>query len=88
MGRYLGQWAPLGFWNFIPEQVQNLEKLVKHLKKYAVTLAISETQITAEQRGLAHPYQDLLCVVRGGEEEDLRAQTGTISEQGILLPVF
>lgn len=33
MGRYLGQWAPLGFWNFIPEQVQNLKKLVKHLKK-------------------------------------------------------
>jgi len=32
-GKYLGQWAPLVFWNFIPEQVQNPKKLVKYLEK-------------------------------------------------------
>lgn len=33
MGRYLGQWEPPVFWNFIPGEVQNPDKLVKYLLK-------------------------------------------------------
>lgn len=29
MGRHLEKWAPPVLWNFSPEQVQNLEKVVK-----------------------------------------------------------
>ena len=56
-GKYLGQWAPPVFWNFTPEQVQNLEKLVKYLEKVCCHPGNSrETQITATCCGLAHAY--------------------------------
>jgi len=33
MGKCLGWWALLVFWNFTPEQVQNPVKLVEHLEE-------------------------------------------------------
>lgn len=33
VGKYLNQWASPVLWTFPPEQVQNLEKLVKYLEK-------------------------------------------------------
>lgn len=33
VGTYLEQWAPSVFWNVIPEQLQNPEKLVKYLER-------------------------------------------------------
>lgn len=58
MGKYLGQWTPPVFYNFTPEQVQNLEKGVKYLEKvYCCPGNSREIRITAKSWGLAHAYR-------------------------------
>lgn len=52
MGKCQRLWALPMFQNFIPEQVQNLEKLVKCLEKVCCHLAISETQKSLQSAGL------------------------------------
>lgn len=43
------------FWNFIPEKLQNLENLVKYLRKSdAVLLTVAERGFTATCWALAH----------------------------------
>ncbi|KAK4806233.1 hypothetical protein QYF61_013377 [Mycteria americana] len=60
MGKCLSYWAPPGFWNFTPEQVQNPEKLVEYLEKVCRHPANSrETQIPAMCWGLAPAYRAL-----------------------------
>jgi len=57
MGRCLGQWTPPVFLKITPEQVQDLEKIVKYLQKVCCHPGNSrETQITAMCWGLAHAY--------------------------------
>jgi len=57
MGRCLGQWAPPVFLKITPEQVQDLEKIVKYLQKVCCHPGNSrDTQITATCWGLAHAY--------------------------------
>ena len=57
MGKYLGQWTPPMFFKLTPEQVQNLDKLVKYLQKVCCHHGNSrETQITETWWGLAHAY--------------------------------
>jgi len=57
MGRCLEQWAPPVSLKLTPEQVQNLDKLVKYLQKVCCHPGNSrETQITAMCWGLAHTY--------------------------------
>jgi len=57
MGRCLGQWAPPVSLKLTPEQVQNLDKLVKYLQKVCCHPGNSrETQIRATCWGLAHAY--------------------------------
>jgi len=57
MGRCLGQWAPPVSLKLTPEQVQNLDKLVKYLQKVCCHPGNSrETQITAMCWGLPHAY--------------------------------
>ncbi|KAK4806253.1 hypothetical protein QYF61_013397 [Mycteria americana] len=60
MGKCLSYWAPPGFWNFTPEQVQNPEKLAEYLEKVCRHPANSrETQIPAMCWGLAPAYRAL-----------------------------
>jgi len=57
MGKYLGQWTPPMSFKLTPEQVQNLDKLVKYLQKVCCHPGNSrETQITTMCWGLAHAY--------------------------------
>jgi len=57
MGRCLGQWEPMVSLKLTPEQVQNLDKLIKYLQKVCCHPGNSrETQITAICWGLAHSY--------------------------------
>lgn len=56
-GKHLEQWAPPVLWNFSPEQVQNLERLVKYLAKLCCHPGNSrETKPTATCYDLAHAY--------------------------------
>lgn len=68
MGKCLGQWAPQVLWNFSPEQVQNLERLVKHLEELCCYPGDSrETKPTATCCGLALRLQRILsldCLTR------------------------
>jgi len=58
MGKFLGQLAPLVFWNFTPEQVQNPDKLAEYLEEVCCHPRNSrETQIIAMCWGLAHAYR-------------------------------
>jgi len=75
MGEYLGQWAPPMFFELTPDQVQNLNNLVKYLQKlFCHPGNCRETQITAMCWGLAHAYQALFNLIqcakweRGGTE--------------------
>jgi len=75
MSKYLGQWTPPMLFKLTPEQVQNLDKLVKYLQKVCCHPRNStETQITATCWGLAHAYRALFNIVqclkgeRGGNE--------------------
>lgn len=68
MGRFLRQWAPPVFLNLTPEQLQNLEKLVKYLEKMCCHPGNSrETQITATCQGQA--YEQFNTIQRPWEEE-------------------
>jgi len=61
MGKYLGQWTPAKFFKLTPEQLQNLDELVKYLQKVCCHSGNSrETQITAACWGLAHTYRAAL----------------------------
>ncbi|KAK4806232.1 hypothetical protein QYF61_013376 [Mycteria americana] len=65
MGKCLSYWAPPGFWNFTPEQVQNPEKLVEYLEKVCCHPDNSkETQITATCWVLAHAYRALYNTIQ------------------------
>lgn len=57
MCKCLGQWAPQVLWNFSPEQVQNLERLVKYLEELYYHPGNSrETKPMAMCCGLAQAY--------------------------------
>ena len=57
MGGCLEQWATPVCFELTPEQVQNLDKLVKYLQKLCCHPGNSrETQITVMCWGLAHDY--------------------------------
>ncbi|KAK4806240.1 hypothetical protein QYF61_013384 [Mycteria americana] len=93
MGKCLSYWAPPGFWNFTPEQVQNPEKLVEYLEKVCRHPANSrETQIPAMCWGLAPAYRALFNSIQnpqgsGDKTTDTMATpappaTGTAAEPG------
>ncbi|KAK4806132.1 hypothetical protein QYF61_001055 [Mycteria americana] len=92
MGKYLGQWAPPMFWNSIPEQVQNPEKLVKYLEKVCCHPGNArERQITAMCWGLAHAYRALLNTIQNPQGEEKVSgsddkMTGTAATPGPLEP--
>jgi len=51
----MGHCAPLVFWNFTPEQVQNPDKIVEYLEEVCCHLGNSrETQIISMCWGLVH----------------------------------
>jgi len=57
MGKYLGWWTSLVFWNFTPEQVQNPDKLIEYLEEVCCHPGISrDTQIIAMCWGLVRAY--------------------------------
>ncbi|KAK4806769.1 hypothetical protein QYF61_005565 [Mycteria americana] len=71
MRKCLGQWAPPMFWNFIPEQVQNPEKLAEYLEKVCRQPANSrEIEITAMCWGLAHAYRSLCNTIQNPQGEE------------------
>jgi len=73
MGRCLGQWAPPVCFKLTPEQVQNLDNLVKYMQKaYCHPGNSRETQITAMCWGLAHAYQALFNLVQCSKGEQGR----------------
>lgn len=67
MGRYLGHWVPPGFWNFIPEQVQNPEKLVKLLEKSTLSHWQFQRHKSLQSSG-AQPIPTKTCYVLFKEE--------------------
>ncbi|XP_051668782.1 uncharacterized protein LOC127482463 isoform X2 [Manacus candei] len=70
MGKYLGQWASPAYWNFTLEEVQNLEKLVKHLEKVCCHPVYSrEAQRTATCWGLAQASQVIFDIIHYPQEK-------------------
>ncbi|KAM9591498.1 uncharacterized protein ACIBXB_006299 [Morphnus guianensis] len=71
MGKYLEKWAPPMFWKFTPEQVQNLEELVKYLENLCCHPGSSrEIQTTATCWGLAHAYRALFKTTQYPQGEE------------------
>ena len=71
MGKYLGQRALPGFWNFSLEQVQDPEQLEKYLEEVCCHPGNSrETQITARCWGLAHAYRALVNTIQNPQGEE------------------
>ncbi|XP_061222790.1 uncharacterized protein LOC133219470 [Neopsephotus bourkii] len=70
MGKHLGQWAPPVLWNFTTEQVQNPEKLVKHLNEECCHSGYTrEGQIMATCWGLTYGYRALFNTIQHLQEE-------------------
>jgi len=70
IGKCLGQWAPLVFWNFNPEQMQNRDKLVEYLEEVCCHPGNSrETQITATCWGLARVHRALFNTIQCSKGE-------------------
>jgi len=92
MGKYLGQWTLLMFFKLTPEQVQNLDKLVKYLQKVCCHPGNSrDTQITTTCWGLAHDYRamfNLMQCLKGerGGNEAARTVSGAAPPTGPVAP--
>jgi len=82
MGKCLGGWAPLVFWNFTPEQVQNPDKLAEYLEEVCCHSGNSrETQIIALFWGLSHAYRALFNTIQCSKVEG-----GNTNRQALRLP--
>ncbi|KAM9575877.1 uncharacterized protein ACIB01_003549 [Guaruba guarouba] len=78
MGKHLSQLAPPVHWNFTAEQVQNPEKLVKHLNEVCCRPGNTrEEQITATCWGLAYAYRALYCKK---QEKDVSGSDGKATD--------
>lgn len=65
MGKCQRLWAPPVFQNFIPEQVQNIEELVKYLEKLCCHPGnFRETKISAKCWAIAETFQALFDHIR------------------------
>ncbi|KQK75181.1 hypothetical protein AAES_147064 [Amazona aestiva] len=81
MGKYLGQWTPPVLWNFTNEQIQNPEKLIKHLKEVCCHSGhIRDGQIMATCWGLAYAYRALLNTIQHLQKE----KNAPGSESGVM----
>lgn len=90
MGRCPGQWAPPVYWNFTLEQVQTVEKLVKHLEKVCWCPGYSrETQMIATCWGLAQAYWVLFNFIQypQGEKKVSGSDDKRTSTAGTPTPV-
>ena len=74
-----GHGHPWCFWNFIPEQVQNPDKLVGYLEAVCCHPGNSrKTQISATYWGLAHAYRALFNTIQCSKPEGGKTRmTGT-----------